>query len=162
MEKIILFFIFTIIYFPLYPCSIIVNDEYYIKQNNYINKKDQLKNLILNDEYHNVDEAYNILKSSAIMGRDFNSLYLYFFVKNQKLDLLEKLFYESNSNVGKIYALRGIFELDKNKYNILKSKKDSFYSQGLINLYFDCSDIDTVDNYLKAIEESRFIDFNGL
>ena len=75
-------------------------------------EREYLKNLILDNKYNDILESYKILKNSKGFGDDNYDLYLYVLVKNKRLDLLESLFYKSKSNAGKIYALRGIFELD--------------------------------------------------
>ena len=109
MKKFILFFIFSIY---LFPCRIYFNVDFEISLSKSALEREYLKNLILDNKYNDILESYKILKNSKGFGDDNYDLYLYVLVKNNRLDLLESLFYKSKSNAGKIYALRGIFELD--------------------------------------------------
>ena len=159
MKKFILFFIFSI---SLFPCRIYYTDEMKLSLEKSALERENFKNLILNNEYNNVQEAYKILKNLQALTDDNDDLYLYVLVKNKRLDLLELLFYKSKSNAGKIYALRGIFELNPKKYYDLKKKEKYILDNGVLYYYSICPDIFSFYNFLQAIENEEYIDFNSL
>ena len=159
MKKLILFFIFSVY---IFPCRIYYNIDFEISFSKSALEREYLKNLIFNDEYNDILESYKVLKNSKGFGNDNNDLYLYILVKNKRLDLLELLFYKSKSNAGKIYALRGIFELDPEKYYQLKKKKKFILDNGVVYDYSICPDVFNYYNFLQAIEYGEYIDFNSL
>ena len=159
MKKIFLFFILSIY---LFPCKIYFNVDFEISLSKSALEREYLKNLILDNKYNDILESYQILKNSKAFADDNNDLYLYVLVKNKRLDLLESLFYKSKSNAGKIYALRGIFELDPKKYFKLKQKEKFILDNGIIYYKGICPDIFSYYNFLQEIEYGEFIDFNSL
>ena len=80
------------------------------------------------------EDAYEKLINAVSIGYDFNDIYLDVLLKDKKsLELLEKVFNDSKSNAGKIFALQGMYKVNNKKYQNMKKKL-----HGKVTLFHGC------------------------
>ena len=70
-----------------------------------------------------VEDAYEKLITVGSIGYDFNDVYLNVLLKEKNAEeLLERVFKDSKSNAGKIFALQGMYKINNGKYQNMKKK----------------------------------------
>ncbi|MBP9479006.1 MAG: hypothetical protein KBF12_10335 [Sebaldella sp.] len=105
----------------------------------------------------NTETAYDYLKNQNTIGYDYNDVYLDVLLKDENSEeILEKLFKESKTNVGKVYALEGLYNINREKYTKLKKKIN-----GKVVMFYGCYFGDRkVSEILKEFEESQSLGGN--
>ncbi len=95
------------------------------------------------------EEAYEKLINAGSIGYDFNDVYLNVILKEKNSEeLLEKVFDNSKSNVGKIVSLQGMYRVNNIKYQKMKKKL-----RGKVNLFHGCYYVkEDAKRYLTGIE----------
>ena len=90
----------------------------------YINSEelDKRREELLNSNI-TVEDAYEKLINVGSIGYDFNDVYLNVLLKEKNAEeLLERVFKDSKSNAGKIFALQGMYKINNGKYQNMKKK----------------------------------------
>lgn len=110
------------------------------------NKREELINADMSAE-----QAYQKLREARSIGYDFNDVYLGVLLKQSNSEeLLEKLFAESATNVGKIVSLQGLYDINNEKYKKLKKKL-----RGKVTLFHGCYFVqENAKSYIKGWEEN--------
>ena len=95
------------------------------------------------------EEAYEKLINVNSIGYDFNDVYLDILLKDKNSEeLLEKVFDNSKSNVGKVVSLQGMYRVNNIKYQKMKKKL-----RGKVNLFHGCYYVkEDAKRYLEGIE----------
>ena len=95
------------------------------------------------------EEAYEKLINVNSIGYDFNDVYLDILLKDKNSEeLLEKVFDNSKSNVGKVVSLQGMYRVNNIKYQKMKKKL-----RGKVNLFHGCYYVkEDAKRYLTGIE----------
>ena len=116
----------------------------------YINSEelDKRREELLNSNI-TVEDAYEKLINVGSIGYDFNDVYLNVLLKEKNAEeLLERVFADSKSNAGKIFALQGMYKINNEKYQNMKKKL-----HGEVVLFHGC--YFTGENAKKYLERTE-------
>lgn len=106
--------------------------------------KEELVNSIVTTE-----EAIQKLVKADALGYDYYDIYLNVLLKNSDSEeLLEIVFKNSETNAGKIVALKGMYKVNKREYNEMKKK---LYGKVMID-YGCWNKEENARGYLERIE----------
>jgi len=142
MKKKFILFILMVLYFQ-YGYSKIDMKKY----------QEARKNIVKSNP--SIEESYEKLVNSDHIGYDFNDIYLGIILKEKNSEeLLRKLYNEANNNTGKIFALIGLYKLNRKEYENLKKKLsgDVMIDEGCYSLPQNAQEY--LQNYENSIKDS--------